>query len=77
MEKNCKKPCTRKSRHIDIRYLFVRERVEIKNMPIAHFSTDGILEDFFNKVLQVEIIVKFRELIIGCKNINTIQMGHH
>ena len=75
MDKNGKKLCTGKSRHIDIRYFFAKDIIEIKKMSIAHFSTEHVLVICFNKALQGFLFTKFRDVIIGWKHVDTLQMG--
>ena len=75
MDKNGKKLCTGKSRHIDIRYFFVKERFEIKKMSITYCSTEHMLSDFFNKPLQGALFAKFCDVLMEWKNVDTFQMG--
>ena len=51
MEGNKKKSLTSKSRHIHISYLFVKDRVDSNDMPIAYFSihVSVLGEKFCNK----------------------------
>ena len=44
------------------------------NMSIAYSITENTLEDLFNKALQGELFVKFREVIMGWKNIDTLHI---
>ena len=74
MDKNGNKSCRENYRHVDIHYLFVKDRVDIKNISIAYCSTEHMLVYFFTKALQGVLFVKFREVIKGCKNIYTLQM---
>ena len=46
MEKNGKKLCTGKSRHIDIRYLFSKDRVESNKISISYCSIEHMLTYF-------------------------------
>ena len=75
VEKNRNKSCTGNYRHIDIHYLFVKYRVDSNKILIAYCSTDHMLVDFFTKYLQGSLFVKFREVIIVWKHIDTLQMG--
>ena len=51
MEKNGKKSCTGKSRHIGIHYFFDKYMFESNKMSIAYCSTEHMLADFFTKAL--------------------------
>jgi hypothetical protein len=51
-ERNGRKSCGPNSRHIDIRYFFIKDRLEIENMTVKHCPTEQMLADFFTKPLQ-------------------------
>ena len=69
LEKNGRNSCTGNSRHIDIRYFFVKDRVDSGNMEIQYCPTEEMLADFFSKPLQGKLFRKFRDLIMGYVNI--------
>ena len=75
VEKNRNKSCTGNYRHIDIHYLFVKDRVESNSISITYCSTDHMISDFFTKSLQGDLFVKMCEVIMGWKHIDTLQMG--
>ena len=75
MENKGKKSCTRSSRHTDIQYFFVKERVGRNNTSITYCITDHMLADFFTKYLQGSLFVKFCEVIMVWKHVNNLQMG--
>ena len=76
MEKDGKKSCTWNSKQINIRYFFVKDRVDGNKMSIAYCGTEHILAYFFPKYLRGYIYSwKFREVIMGWKRIDTLQMG--
>ena len=58
MENNGKKSFTGNYRHINIRYLFVMDRVEIINTPIIYCSIEHMLECLFTKSLQGDLFHK-------------------
>ena len=76
MEQNGKNSCTRNSRHIDIRYYFVAERVKKKEINIKYFPTEIMLADFFTKPLQGALFRKFQDVISGYKPITTLSILH-
>ena len=75
MENIGNKSCSGNFRHIDIHYLFVKYRVDSNKILIPYCSTDHMLVDFFTKYLQGSLFVKFREVIIVWKHIDTLHMG--
>jgi transposase InsO family protein len=50
-----------RAKHIDIRYHFVRERVEHNEINLQFVSTKDMLADIFTKALPREAFVKFRD----------------
>ena len=74
MEKNGKKLCTGNSRHIDIRYLFTKYRVESNKISILYCSTEHMLADFFTESLQGALFAKFRDVIMGWKHIDNLHI---
>ena len=69
METNGRNSCTGNSRHIDVRYFFVKDRVDKGEFNIGYCNTEDMLADFFTKPLQGRIYRKFRDLIMGYVNI--------
>ena len=53
----------------------MKYRVDINNMIIAYCIIEYMLVDLFTKALQGYIFVKFREVIMRWKHIDTLQMG--
>ena len=74
MEKNGRNSCTGNSRHIHIKYFFVKDRVDNNELKIQYCPTAEMLADFFTKPLQGALFKKFRDVIMGWKHINTL---HH
>ena len=75
MEQNGKKSCTGKSRHIDISYLLDKDRIESNKMSIAYCITEHMPVDCFSKSPQGALFAKCCEVIMGWKQVDTIQMG--
>jgi hypothetical protein len=72
LEKNGRSSCGPKSRHIDIRYFFIKDRIAAENITIRHCPTLAMLADFFTKPLQGALFRKFRDVILGYKHVNTL-----
>ena len=75
MEENGKKSCTGNYRHINIRYFFAKDRVESNKMEIQYCSTEHMLAGFFMKALQGALFVRFCDVIMGWKHVDTLHMG--
>ena len=65
IEKNGKSSCGDKSRHLTIRYFFIKDVLERENIIILHCPTERMLADFYTKPLQGSLFVKIRDIIMG------------
>ena len=74
MERNGRNSCTGNSRHIHIKYFFVKDRVDNKELIIQYCPTAEMLADFFTKPLQGALFKKFRSVLMGWKHINTLKI---
>ena len=72
LEKNGRSSCGPKSRHIDIRYFFIKDRTASTGIVIRHCPTLQMLADFFTKPLQGALFRRFRDVILGYKHIDTL-----
>jgi hypothetical protein len=72
-EKNGRKSCGPNSRHIDIRYFFIKDRLGIEDFEVQHCPTEQMLADFFTKPLQGSLFRRFRAVVMGHKHIDTLQ----
>jgi hypothetical protein len=72
-EKNGRKSCGPNSRHIDIRYFFIKDRLGLGNIDVEYCPTEQMLADFFTKPLQGSLFRKFRDVIMGHKHISTLR----
>lgn len=73
MEKNGQNSCTGNSRHVDIRYFFVKDRVDKGEVTIEYCPTTEMLADFFTKPLQGALYHKLRNVIMGYAHISSLQ----
>jgi hypothetical protein len=72
LEKNGRASCGQKSRHIDIRYFFMKDRIKTENIDIVYCPTEQMLADFFTKPLQGKLFEKFRRVLMGYAHIDTL-----
>ena len=72
MEKNGRTSCTGNSRHIDIRYFFVKDRVDKGELDIEYCHTTRMLADFFTKPLQGAQFNLLRDIIMGYKHVSEL-----
>ena len=72
MESNGRDSCTGRSRHIDLRYFFVKDRVDKGEMTIEYCPTKLMIADYMTKPLQGKQFEMFRYLIMGWKTVDDI-----
>jgi hypothetical protein len=72
-ERNGRKSCGPNSRHIDIRYFWIKDRIGLETIDVQHCPTEQMLADFFTKPLQGSLFRKFRDVIMGHKHINSLK----
>ncbi len=65
LETNGKASAGKQSRHIDIRYFFIKDRVQQERITIHHCNTENMIADFFTKPLQGALFLRFRDVILG------------
>ena len=65
MGRNGRNSCTGNSRHINVRYFFVKDRVDKEECSIEYCPTKHMLADFFTKPLQGNLFRVMRDVILG------------
>ena len=60
------------TRHINIRYFFIKDRVDQAELKIEYLPTEDMIADFFTKPLQGELFRKLRDKILGITNTNNV-----
>lgn len=64
-----KKPViTSRSKHIDIKFHFVREKVEDLTFRVPHLGTDDMLADALTKAIKKVAFVRFRDIMMNISN---------
>ena len=66
LEKNGHWSRGKRSKHINVRYFFIKDRVDSGELDIEWCSTDEMRGDFFTKPLQGAKFHRFRNLILNC-----------
>ena len=72
MERNGRNSCTGNSRHIDIRYFFVKDRVDKGELSVKYCPTYLMIADYFTKPLQGRLFNLFRDVIMGHRQLQEI-----
>ena len=72
MEVNGRNSCTGNSRHVDIKYFWVKYHVNKGLVRIKYCPTTLMLADYFTKELQIQLFRRFRDVIMGYTHINDL-----
>ena len=67
LEKNGKWSSSKRTKHINIRFFFITNRIDAGDFGVYHCPTDNMMADFHTKALQGSKFVKFRKLILNLK----------
>ena len=65
LERNGRQSCGQKSRHIDIRYFFIKDRIKSGDIDLQYCPTEIMLADFFTKPLQGKQFKLLRSAVMG------------
>jgi hypothetical protein len=65
LEKNGKASSSKRTKHINIRYFFITDRVEKGDVSLVWCPTGDMVGDFMTKPLQGALFRKFRDQIMG------------
>ena len=75
LEKNGRMSAGPKSKHVKIRYFWVKDVMKSDGMEIRHCPTLKMLADFFTKPLQGQLFYKLRDVILGYKHISSLTVA--
>ena len=64
---NGRQSSTKQTKHMDIRYFYVKEHVQSKTASLEHCPTEEMLADYFTKPLQGSLFVFLRNHIMGAE----------
>ena len=65
LETNGRGSSGKRTRHINVRYFFIADRVKSKEVRIEHCPTGIILDDYFTKPQQGKLFKQMRDMIMG------------
>jgi hypothetical protein len=68
MERNGKASSSKRTKHINIRYYFVTDRINKKDLTVEWCPTGDMTGDYMTKPTQGELFKKFRDQIMGVIN---------
>lgn len=70
LEKNGRRSSGKRTRHISIRYFFVTDKIENKEMRVEYCPTEDMLADIFTKPLQGSLFRKLRDRLLNVDSTN-------
>jgi hypothetical protein len=65
-EKGCSN--SGRTRHVNIRYFFVKDKIESQEVRVEYKPTEDMVADFMTKPLQGQQFIKLRNMILGMAN---------
>ena len=68
LEKNGKKPSSKRTKHIAIRYYFITDKFKAGELDIEYCPTGDMVADYFTKPLQGKKFYHFRKEIMKLKD---------
>ncbi len=75
LQKNGRISAGPKSRHINIRYFWIKDRAKGANITIRHCPTLAMLADFFTKPLQGTLFRNFKAVLLGHAHVDTLVLN--
>ena len=72
LERNGRMSAGPKSRHVNIRYFWIKDRTKANGIQIRHCPTVQMLADFFTKPLQGALFTTFRDVILGYQPVDSL-----
>ena len=67
LEKNRQNSCTGNSRYVNVRYFFIKDRIDKGEVRVDYIPSHLMLVDFYTKSLQGTLFKEFRAYITGWK----------
>jgi hypothetical protein len=65
LQENGKMSSSQRTRHINIRYFFIKDKIEKEEVSIVYCPTEDMVADYFTKPLQGKQFTRFRDIIMG------------
>ena len=65
LEKNGIQSAGKRSRHIDIRFFFIKDQIKNGDIHLLYCPTEDMIADFFSKSFQGALFVRFCNMIMG------------
>ena len=72
LEKNGRQSSGQRTRHVNIRYFFIKDKIEQNEIQLEYCPTDNMIADFFTKPLQGQQFKRLRDVVMGAKHYSTL-----
>jgi hypothetical protein len=76
LEKNGKASSSKRTKHLHLRYFYVKDKIDCGELRIEHCPTDKMVADFFTKPLQGTLFRKMRDYIMNIDPTSEYHSGH-
>ena len=73
LERNGRRSSGKRTRHIDIRYFFITDRIAKKEIRVEYCPTTDMLADMFTKPLQGGLFRKLRNKVLNVEDMHTTE----
>ena len=73
LERNGKASSSKRTKHIDIRYFFITDSIQMGEVRTEWCLTTKMIADFMTKPLQGAVFAKFRDIIMGKVQMSDIE----
>jgi hypothetical protein len=74
MEKNGRQSAGQRSRHINIRYFFIKDKIDKGEISLIYCPTGEMIADFFTKPQQGGMFTRFRDVVMGVTHHSSIRV---
>ena len=72
LEKNGRQSSGQRTRHVNIRYFFIKDKIEQNEIQLEYCPTNNMIADFFTKPLQGQHFKRLRDVVMGAKHYSTL-----
>ena len=56
---------SRRTRHINVRYFFIKERIDSGEIRVSYLPTEEMIADLLTKPIQGKLFAKLRDRLLG------------
>jgi len=69
---NGRKSCGKQSRHVNIRFFWIADRLKTHNMEVEYCPTTAMIADFYSKPLQGGLFKRMRDVVMGLQHVSIL-----